>query len=59
MKGDISLAGFLLTADEWDALDSRSRQQLVEAAQRRDDVWVVADLSGGIAVRTDSEDAHR
>ena len=59
MKGDISLAGFLLTADEWDALDSRSRQQLVEAAQRREDVWIVADISGGIPVRDDADDSHR
>ncbi len=59
MKGDISLAGFLLTADEWDALDSRSRQQLVEAAQRREDVWIVADISGGIPVRADADDSHR
>lgn len=59
MKGDISLAGFLLTADEWDALDSRSRQQLVEAVQPRDEVWIVADISAGIPVRADADDSHR
>jgi|LNFM01.2.fsa_nt_gb hypothetical protein len=47
MKGDIALAGFLMTADEWDALDARSRAQLVEAAHhRRDDGWIVSGLTG-------------
>lgn len=43
---DIALAGFMLTAEEWQALDAGSRQQLVAAAStRRDDPWVVATLS--------------
>ncbi len=43
---DIALAGFMLTAEEWQALDVVSRQQLVAAAStRRDDAWVVANLS--------------
>ncbi|HEY4245074.1 MAG TPA: hypothetical protein VGM88_34900 [Kofleriaceae bacterium] len=28
MTGDIAVAGFLLTAEEWDALDPASRMQL-------------------------------
>ena len=43
---DIALAGFMLTAEEWQALDTVSRQQLIAAAStRRDDPWVVASLS--------------
>ena len=42
MKGDIALAGFVLTAEEWLALDPEARAQLVFAATRREDSWVVA-----------------
>lgn len=35
MKGDIAFAGFMMTADEWQALDSETRAQLVEVATRR------------------------
>lgn len=47
MKGDIALAGFLMTAEEWQSLDPRSRALLITVATRRDDPWVV---SGPIAV---------
>ena len=33
------LAGFVLTASEWQALDPESRAQLVAAACMRDDLW--------------------
>jgi hypothetical protein len=46
MKGDIALAGLLLTADEWQALDPVTRAQLVAAAGKRDDGWVVAPATG-------------
>jgi hypothetical protein len=36
MTGDIALAGFLLTAEEWQSLDSDAQAQLA------------ADLSGGV-----------
>jgi hypothetical protein len=36
MKGDIALAGFWLTAEEWEALDAVSRVQLIAAVMRRD-----------------------
>ena len=43
---DIALAGFMLTIEEWQALDATSRAQLVAAAStRRDDPWVVATLA--------------
>jgi hypothetical protein len=35
MKGDIAFAGFMLTAEEWQALDSESRAQLVAVATRK------------------------
>ena len=31
MSGDVTLAGFTLTQEEWEALDPESRQQLLEA----------------------------
>jgi hypothetical protein len=37
MKGDIAFVGFMLTADEWQALDSQSRAQLIAVATRRAD----------------------
>jgi hypothetical protein len=46
MKGDIALAGFVMTAEEWQALDPLSRAQLVAAASRKDDPWVVATATG-------------
>jgi len=36
MKGDIALAGYVLTAEEWEALDVASRVTLIAAAMRRD-----------------------
>ena len=36
MKGDIALAGFVLTAEEWEALDAASRIQLITAVMHRD-----------------------
>ncbi len=41
MKGDIAIAGFMLTAAEWDAMDARARAQLVAAASRAEDAWIV------------------
>ncbi|MGE5181582.1 MAG: hypothetical protein ACM31C_05955 [Acidobacteriota bacterium] len=37
MKGDVALAGFVLTAEEWQALDPVTRAMLESAATRRDD----------------------
>lgn len=39
MKGDIAFAGFVLTADEWQALDLDARAQLIAIATRRADPW--------------------
>ena len=49
MKGDIALAGFVLTAEEWQALDAASRAELVAAAARHDDPWAVPGASGLLA----------
>jgi hypothetical protein len=49
MKGDIALAGFVLTAQEWQELDAVSRAQLMAAMTRRDDPWVVAGSTGLLA----------
>ena len=48
MQGDIALAGFVLTAEEWKELDAASRAQLVYAAMRRDEPFVAAAGSGPI-----------
>lgn len=36
MKGDIAVAGFMMTAEEWQALDAPSRAQLVDVITRKD-----------------------
>lgn len=42
MKGDIAFAGFMLTAEEWQALDADARAQLIAVATRRHDAWIVS-----------------
>lgn len=42
MKGDIALVGFVLTAEEWQALDGRARAQLLAAAFQREASWAIA-----------------
>jgi len=44
MRRDIAVAGFVLTSDEWDALDPRARAQLEELVARRDDAVVEYEL---------------
>ncbi|HUJ57169.1 MAG TPA: hypothetical protein VLX92_01690 [Kofleriaceae bacterium] len=46
MKGDIALAGYVLTAEEWHALDPVSRAQLLAAVTRSADPWVVTPITG-------------
>lgn len=41
MVGDIELAGFVITRDEWEGMDRRQRAQLVRAALRRDEPWIM------------------
>ena len=38
--GHIELAGFVITTDEWQSMDSTQRAQLLRAATRRDEPWV-------------------
>jgi hypothetical protein len=47
MKGDIALAGFVLTAEEWKELDPLSRAQLVSAALRRDEPYLATAAGSG------------
>ncbi|HEY4182324.1 MAG TPA: hypothetical protein VGM90_36075 [Kofleriaceae bacterium] len=37
MKGDIAVAGFMMTAEEWQELDPQSRSELVAVITRRDE----------------------
>ena len=47
---EIAIAGFLLTLDEWQALDPASRAELVAAAgNRHDDPWIVASIAEVLA----------
>jgi hypothetical protein len=39
MRRDIALAGFVMTADEWDSMDALARSQLLAVALRRDGAW--------------------
>lgn len=39
MRRDYALAGFVMTADEWDSLDDLARAQLLAASLRRDGAW--------------------
>jgi uncharacterized protein involved in response to NO len=55
MKSDIALAGFLLTAEEWQSFDPSARAQLIALASGRDDAWVAAPLAGVISEPTDAE----
>jgi hypothetical protein len=73
MKGDIAVAGFRMTAEEWQALDPASRAELVAVITRKDDLEFAAGSgpipleldpdpeSGAIATRTTDLDsaAHR
>ncbi len=42
MRGDIELAGFVITQDEWRRMDPSQRAQLLRAATRRDEPWMPA-----------------
>ncbi len=56
MQGDIALAGFVLTKEEWQALDAVSRAQLVSVALRPDEPSApTAAGSGPIELSTDAE----
>jgi hypothetical protein len=37
MKGDIAVAGLMITAEEWQALDAASRAEVVSVITRRED----------------------
>jgi hypothetical protein len=39
MRREYALAGFVMTGDEWDALDEPARRQLLAALLRNDGAW--------------------
>jgi len=55
MKSDIALAGFLLTAEEWQSFDPSARAQLIAVASRSEEAGVTAPLAGMISEPTDDE----
>ena len=48
---DIALAGFVLTAEEWEALDPISRAQLVAAANQHE--WIATPVLAEPSERVD------
>jgi hypothetical protein len=54
MKGDIAVAGFRMTAEEWKALDPASRAQLVAVITRQQDPELAAG-SGPIALELEPD----
>ena len=56
MKGDIALAGLVLTAEEWQQLDPLQRAQLMAVVTHRDDRYTI---SGGTIVPDDGEDTTK
>jgi hypothetical protein len=56
MKGDIAVAGFMLTAEDWQELDAASRAELVAVITQRDRPRL-ARGSGPIAVAPDPGEA--
>ena len=52
MKGDIAIAGFMITAEEWQALDTLARAQLVAVITRREDGSVVLPVTAVGSERT-------
>lgn len=57
MKGDIAVAGFLLTAEEWQELDAQSRAQLIAVVTRRADPWLVLEMPERFAEGTGPHEA--
>lgn len=55
MKGDIAVAGFRMTAEEWQALDPASRAELVAVITRRDDPYEFAAGSGPIPLELEPD----
>lgn len=74
MKGDIALAGFVLTAEEWEDIDPLSRAQLMaEEWQQldpiartqlmatlspREEPWVVAGITGVLSVAPEGSEPN-
>ena len=55
MKGDIAVAGFRMTAEEWQALDPASRAELVAVITRKDEALELATGSGPIPLELDPD----
>ena len=55
MKGDIAVAGFRMTAEEWQALDPASRADLVAVITRRDEAVQLAAGSGPIPLELEPD----
>jgi hypothetical protein len=55
MKGDIALAGYKLTAEEWQQLDPLQRAELLAVVTHRDDRWIIS--GGTIVPETDGDEA--
>ena len=54
MGKDIALAGFVMSAAEWDAMDPSARWQLLAIALRRDGAWDVPAFAPPRATEADA-----
>ena len=49
MRGDIALAGFVFSAQDWAAFEPAFRAELVAAAAASADAWVVTSATGALS----------
>ena len=55
MRRDIALAGFVVTADEWEKMDGLARSQLLAVALRRDGAWELPSIPPPPRALTDDD----
>ena len=49
MRGDVSLAGIVFQADDWQSYDPAYRAELMAAASSAADGWVMAPATGALS----------
>jgi hypothetical protein len=54
MRGDVALAGIVFLADDWASYDPGYRAELMAAASRGSDAWVMSPATGVLSGPTRS-----
>jgi hypothetical protein len=49
MRGDVALAGIVFSAEDWASYDPAYRAELMAAATRGADAWVVGPATGALS----------